>query len=308
MTCQDTSITESIRAFNRYYTNKIGILNNRLYGTRFSLTEARIIFHAGEKKSVTAGEMARLFRLDPGYTSRVIKKLVKADVLKKERSKQDTRIHYLSLSLNGKKVLSGMIQISNNIIENMLQPLSLNDRQDVVGYMNKLQMLLEKGSEKKDIFTIRMWRPGDLSYVVSGHMKLYGKEHHFDGSFEYYVGTDVMAFGQNFDPERENLWIAENRSRKVGSIAIVNNGDDVAQLRWLIVDACARGNGLGEKLVETAVTFAKEKQYKKIILMTTDFLTPARKLYEKFGFKQTSSEKESKWGRSMYIEYLALEF
>ncbi|MCP3873754.1 MAG: MarR family transcriptional regulator [Desulfobacteraceae bacterium] len=302
---KNINVTESIRAFNRYYTHKIGLLNNRLYNN-FSLTEARIIFHVGENDGVTAGEMASLFGLDKGYTSRIIKKMVMADILKKDTSKKDTRRQNLSLSVNGKKVLVGLEEISNGFIDGLLNPLTVSERLDVLGAMEKIQTLLEKGRESRDIYTIRSMKPGDLGYVVSSHMGIYGDEHQFDSSFEHYVGTDVMAFGKNFDSKKENLWVAENRSQKVGSVAIVNNGDGVAQLRWLIVDACARGNGIGEKLVDITVSFARERQYEKIILMTTDFLSPARALYEKFGFKQVSSQKEVKWGRSMHIEYLEL--
>jgi len=306
MAGQTITVTDAIRAFNRYYTQKIGLLNNQLYGTDFSLTESRIIFHVGENNGVTAGEMAGLFGLDPGYTSRVIKKMIQADILEKEKSKIDTRIHHLSLSARGKKVLAGLVKISRDFIGSLLQPLASFERQEILLAMEKIYTLLEKDREAADIYTLRSMRPGDLGYVVSSHMQLYGEEHKFDYTFEYYVGKAVMAFRETFDPEKENLWIAENRSQKVGSIAIVNNGKGVAQLRWLLVEAGARGNGIGEKLVDIAVSFAREKQYEKIILMTTDFLAPARKLYEKFGFKLISSEKGVEWGRSMHIEYLEL--
>jgi len=172
--------------------------------------------------------------------------------------------------------------------------------------MEKIQTLLEEDGKRPDIYTIRSMKPGDLGYVASIHMLLYGEEHQFDRTFEYYVGNDVMTFGRDFDPEKENLWIAEQKAQSVGSVAVVNKNEGVAQLRWLIVTASARGNGLGEQLVDTAVNFAREKQYQKIILMTTDFLKPARRLYDKFGFKQTSSEKQTQWGRQMHIEYLEL--
>lgn len=302
----NTSSTEAIRAFNRYYTNRIGLLDNHLYGSKFSLTECRILFHVGENSLVTAGEMASLFNMNPGYTSRIIKKLVKLDILAKERSAKDTRIYYLSLTHNGKKVLSGLISISNQMIESLLQPLSISQRMEIVASMQKIQELLEKDNKKADVYTIRTMGPGDLGYVASSHMMLYGAEYDFDRSFEYYVGKDVMAFGKNFNSEKENLWVAESRMERLGSVAIVNNGKGVAQLRWLLVEASARGNGLGEKLVDLAVDFAREKQYDKILLMTINFLHAAKKLYDKFGFRRISSKKEITWGRQMQIEYLEL--
>ncbi len=176
-------------------------------------------------------------------------------------------------------------------------------------YLSKEKVLpgLEKDETRADTCTIRTMKPGDLGYVASSHMMLYAAEYQFDHTFEFYVGEAVMAFAKKFDPEKENLWIAESRDRRMGSIAIVNNGNGVAQLRWLLVEAAARGCGLGEKLVETAVGFAREKKYEKIILMTIDFLTPARRLYEKFGFYQVSSEETVEWGRQMAIEYLELK-
>ncbi|MCK5348790.1 MAG: MarR family transcriptional regulator [Desulfobacula sp.] len=303
---ENINVTESIRSFNRFYTNKFGLLSNRLHGTDFSLTEARILFQVAENKTVTAGEMASLFGLDPGYTSRIIKKLVLSDILKKEKSKKDTRIHYLSLTANGKKVIVSLVSVSNLFVEKLLQPLTISERLEMVSAMQKIQTLLAKDRESTDIYTIRGMKPGDLAYLVSSHMSLYGAEYNFDYSFEYYVGNDVMTFGKHFDPEKENLWIAENRLERVGSVAIVNNGEGVAQLRWLLIEAFARGNGIGEKLVDIAVNFSREKQYKKIILMTTDFLSAAKQLYEKFGFRQISSQKEVKWGRQMHIEYLEL--
>jgi DNA-binding MarR family transcriptional regulator/N-acetylglutamate synthase-like GNAT family acetyltransferase len=304
---RNSNITEGIRAFNRFYTNKIGLLNNRLYGSQFSLTEARIIFHVGENEKVTAKQMCTLFNLDPGYTSRTIKKLGQADILIKDKSKEDTRSFYLSLSPNGRHVLEGLVKISNGFIGQLLESLSVSERFEVLSSMEMVQSLLEKKSEITDLYTIRTWKPGDLSYVVSSHMNLYGTEYGFDGSFEYYVGKDVMAFGKRFDADKENLWIAENRNERVGSIAMVNNGNGVAQLRWLLVEASTRGHGIGEKLVDIAVGFAREKKYKKIILMTTDFLPAARRIYEKFGFKQISSDSEVQWGLQVNIEYLALQ-
>ncbi len=303
---QTRDTIHGVRAFNRYYTWKIGLLNNRLYGTEFSLTEARMIFHAGENKGVTAGEIASFLNLDPGYTSRVIKKLTTAGILLKEKSGKDTRSYHLSLSPKGEKILADLEKISGDFIDAILKPLTVSERLEVLSAMEKIRTLLEKDETRADIYTIRSMKPGDLGYVASSHMMLYGVEHGFDNTFEYYVGGDVMAFAKKIDPEKENLWIAENRFRRMGSIAIVNNGDGVAQLRWLLVEAAARGCGLGEKLVETAVGFARQKKYEKIILMTTDFLTPARRLYDKFGFYQVSSEKTVEWGRPMSIEYLEL--
>ena len=303
---ENINATEAIRSFNRYYTNKLGLLNNRLHGTNFSLTEARILFQVAENRAVTAGKIASLFSLDPGYTSRIIKKLVQTDIFKKEKSKKDTRIYYLSLTANGKRVLSSLITASNRFLEKLLQPLSLSERVEIIRAMQKIQILLEKDRESMDIYTIRTMKPGDLGYVVSSHMILYEAEYNFDYSFEYYVGNDVMAFGKHFDSQKENLWVVESRLERVGSVAIVNNGKGVAQLRWLLIEASARGNGIGEKLVDIAVSFAREKHYKKIILMTADFLAAAKKLYEKFGFRQISSQKEEKWGRQVHIEYLEL--
>ncbi len=303
----NSNITEGIRAFNRFYTNKIGLLNNRLYGSAFSLTESRIIFHVGENEKVTARHICRLFNLDPGYTSRIIKKLVHADIIAKDKSKKDTRSFFLSLSPHGRDVLKGLVKISNRFIGQLLKSLSLAEQKEVLASMENVQTLLGKKSKRSDLFTIRSWKPGDLSYVVSSHMNLYGSEYGFDGSFEYYVGKDVMAFGKGFDAETENLWIAENGNERMGSIAMVNNGNRVAQLRWLLVEASTRGHGLGGKLIETAIDFARDKRYEKIILMTTDFLPAARRLYDQFKFKQVSSDKEVQWGREVTIEYLELK-
>jgi DNA-binding MarR family transcriptional regulator/GNAT superfamily N-acetyltransferase len=303
---ENINITEAIRVFSRYYTNRLGLLNNRLYGTDFSLTEARILFQVAENRVVTAGKIASLFSLDPGYTSRIIKKLVKADILVKEKSKKDTRIHYLSLSSNGEKALLSLVTNSNRFIETLLQSLSVSEKLEMVASMQKIQALMEKERGSKDIYTIRTLKPGDLGYITSSHMSFYGVEYQFDHTFEFYVGNGVMAFGEQFDPEKENLWIAENRMQRVGSVAIVNNDKGVAQLRWLLVEASARGYGIGKKLVEIAVSFAREKQYQKIILMTSDFLRPARLLYEKFDFRQITSKKEVNWGRQMHTEYLEL--
>ena len=304
---QTRDIIHSVRAFNRYYTWKIGLLNNRLYGTDFSLTEARMIFHAGENQGVTAGEIASFLNLDPGYTSRVIKKLTDAGILSKEKSGNDTRSYHLSLSPKGKEILADLEKISGDFIESILIPLAVSEKLEVLSAMEKIRTLLEKDGTRADIYTLRTMKPGDLGYVAASHALLYAAEYRFDPTFEFYVGEAVMAFAKKFDPEKEALWIAENRFRRMGSIAIVNNGNGVAQLRWLLVEAAARGYGLGEKLVETAVGFAREKKYEKIILMTIDFLTPARRIYEKFGFALVSSEKTIEWGREMSIEYLELK-
>lgn len=307
MTDPASDTIRGIRAFNRYYTRKIGLLNNRLYGTRFSLTEARMIFHVSEYERITAAEIASFLNLDPGYTSRVLKKLIQAGIFRKEQSDKDSRSHHLFLSDKGKKTLSALEKISGDFIKSLVSDLTVSEQLEILSAMEKITSLLEKDRPGSEIYTLRAMKPGDLGYVAMSHMRLYGEEHGFDHTFEYYVGGDVMAFAKKFDPATENLWIAENRFRPMGSIAIVNNGNGVAQLRWLLVEAGARGCGLGERLVETAIHFAKEKKYDKIILMTTDFLIPARRLYEKFGFYQVSSEKTVEWGRPMSIEYLELK-
>ncbi|MCP3951261.1 MAG: GNAT family N-acetyltransferase [Desulfobacterales bacterium] len=155
--------------------------------------------------------------------------------------------------------------------------------------------------------TFRSRKPGDIGYIIYRHGVLYAQEYGFDDSFDLYVGKPLIVFAENFDPEKENLWIAEKGTDIVGSLAIVNTGAKVAQLRWLLVEPAARGLGIGQALVERGVAFCRTRSYKEIFLWTIDYLGAAKKIYTGAGFKKTDQKTSRIWGQVLTEERWELQ-
>jgi GNAT superfamily N-acetyltransferase len=148
----------------------------------------------------------------------------------------------------------------------------------------------------------RSREPGDIGYIIYRHGVLYAREYGFDETFDLYVGKPLLTFAENFNPEKENLWMAEKGADILGSMAIVNTDEGIAQLRWLLVEPQARGLGIGRALVDRGVAFCREKAYTSIFLWTIDYLEAAKKIYSGAGFKKTGSKTSQVWGQTLTEE------
>jgi DNA-binding MarR family transcriptional regulator/GNAT superfamily N-acetyltransferase len=287
----------AVRAFNRFYTRQIGLLSDHHLDSPFSLTEVRVLYELAHRERPTAGEIARDLGLDAGYLSRILLKFRKRRLLARERSATDGRQSHLSLTKLGKQVFAPLDHGASRQIAGLLRPLSTPRRRQLVDSMRTVERILGGASEPS--YTLRTHRPGDIGWVIHRHGVLYFEEYGWDERFEALVAEIAAKFIQNFDPRGERCWIAEKDGAIVGSVFLVRESETVARLRLLLVEPAARGLGLGQRLVEECIRFARATGYTQITLWTQAELLAARKIYEKAGFRCTLVQKHHHFGPEM---------
>ena len=293
---------QAVRHFNRFYTRQIGVLHQSLLNSPYSLTEARVIYELGQKESSTASQLGELLDLDAGYLSRMLSGFQKKGLIHKERSPKDGRQSILSLTESGRKTYNMLNSRSQTEIEAMLDQMSEPDQSRMVSAMQTIQSLLDKQPAEKPAYILRPPQPGDLGWVVSRHGAMYAQEYGWDESFEGLVAGIIAEFSKNYDPEMERCWIAEVNGENAGSVFVVNKGEGIAKLRMLIVDPKARGLGIGKRLVQECLDFAREKGYKRITLWTNSCLLAARHIYRQAGFELVDSEPYLDFGQDLVSE------
>jgi DNA-binding MarR family transcriptional regulator/GNAT superfamily N-acetyltransferase len=286
-----------IRRFNRFYTREIGVLQEHLLESQCSLTEVRVLYELAHREHLTAVELCRDLGLDRGYLSRMLQSFETQGWIKTAPSPEDRRKAFLSLTAKGKKVFAPLERRSSDEVSAMLSKLSPGQRTRLLAAMENIEGILSFSPKPATPYILRPHRPGDMGWVVQSHGLLYSKEYGYDERFEALVAGIVAEFIENFDPARERCWIAERDGTNVGSVFLVKKSKTVAKLRMLLVDPSARGLGIGKRLVEECVRFAREASYKKIMLWTQSELTAARRNYQNAGFKLVAEEKHSSWGR-----------
>jgi len=173
--------------------------------------------------------------------------------------------------------------------------------------METIEQISTEEKVHSKMFTLRSHRPGDIGYITYRHAMFYSQTYGFDTTFDAYVASGLSQFIMQYDSQKEHLWVAEEGTTPVGSIAIVKKEDAVAQLRWFLVEPQARGRGLGKKLLHEAIAFCKRNNYQKIILWTISNLYAARKLYELFGFQVITNKTHQIWGQELTEELWEIE-
>ncbi|MFW9877449.1 MAG: GNAT family N-acetyltransferase, partial [Candidatus Thorarchaeota archaeon] len=272
-----------IRSFNRFYTNLLGLLDKTLLKSQYSLTEVRIMFELNRLSSETASKLVKLLNLDPAYLSRILSSFEEKKLIKKKRSSKDMRKQLLSLTSEGKKLISNLQEKANEQIKALLGSLSEEEQNQLVNAMRTIKRILKGETEKSKFYSIRSHRPGDIGYITYRHGVIYANEYQLDETFEAYVAKYMARFIENYDPTKDKLWIVESETDIIGSIAIVKINDKTAQIRWLLVEPYMRNKGIGTKLMHEALNFCKNRGYQKVILGTFSDLLGARRLYEKNG-------------------------
>jgi DNA-binding MarR family transcriptional regulator/GNAT superfamily N-acetyltransferase len=289
----------AVRRFNRFYTQKIGVVREAYLNTPMSLAEARVLYELGNRERPSASELARDLGLDPGYLSRILARFAKDRIVSSERSKNDKRVSHILLTEKGQRAFATVNARSRHEIGEWLGTLSAPEQERLVGAMHAIEGLLEARPEAKTPYLIRPHQPGDIGWVVSRHGALYAQEYGWDETFEALVAEIAAKFVRRFDPKRERCWIAEKDGENVGSVFLVRKSATVAQLRLLIVDPKARGLGIGHRLVEECIAFARRLGYRKIMLWTNDILHAARRIYETKGFTLVEEEKHRSFGKDL---------
>ena len=291
----------AVRQFSRVYTRQIGLLEERLLKTEFSLTEGRVLFELAQRDGLTAREIARELGLDTGYLSRILAKFEARQFVVREPCQDDARQSRLKLTEDGRAAFGPLDAASRAQIESLLTPLSSMARSDLVAAMATIQRLFNGTSDRA--YLLRPFRIGDVGWVIHRHGVLYADEFGWDGQFEAEVASIGAGFIQNFDPQRECGWIAERDGRVIGSAFIARQSDQVAKLRMVYVEPSARGLGAGRRLVEECLRFARMTGYETVTLWTFDVLSQARRLYTSLGFTLRSQEPKQVFGKQMTAEH-----
>lgn len=290
---------EDVRRFNRFYTKQIGVLHEGLLQSPFSLTEGRVLYELAHREKPTAAELGKELGLDPGYLSRILRGFEKRGLVKKERSNTDGRQSLLKLAARGQKEFAKLSARSSDEVHKMLRDLSAGEQRRLLGAMQTIEELLDKQPVEKVPYILRPHQPGDMGWVVHRHGVLYAQEYGWDEQFEALVAGIVEKFIQNYNPKRERCWIAERNGEIAGSVFLVRKSKAVAKLRLLLVEPAARGLGIGKRLVDECVRFARQAGYKKVALWTQSVLYAARGIYRKAGFRLVHQEKHHSFGHDL---------
>jgi len=294
-------LVERVRGFNRFYTRQIGLLNEGLYGSRFSLTEVRVLFEICHGKETTATALRGELGLDAGYLSRMLQRFEKERLINRRPSNIDGRQNLVSLTAQGRKAFAPLDARADAEIALMLKKLTVLKQERLVEAMNAVQEILSD-REQDSSCVLRRHRPGDMGWVVLRHGQVYSQEYGYDERYEALVASIVASFVQHHDPKRERCWIAQKGRDAVGCVFLVKKTETLARLRLLFVEPVARGLGLGTHLVNECVRFAAEAGYRKITLWTQRDLHAARHIYKKAGFHLVHKKRHRSWGRDLVGE------
>jgi DNA-binding MarR family transcriptional regulator/N-acetylglutamate synthase-like GNAT family acetyltransferase len=298
---------DAVRRFNRFYTRQIGVLQEGLLKSPFSLTEARVIYELAHHETTTATELGEELGLDAGYLSRILREFKRQGLIDKRPSRKDGRQSLLRLTEQGQQAFAMLNARSQHEIEAMLAGLSAEEQERLLQAMHTIEKLLGAPLEHRVPYLLRPHQPGDMGWVVYRHGVLYAEEYGWDEQFEALVAEIVANFIQNFDAKKERCWIAEMEGEIVGSVFLVKKSAEVAKLRLLLVEPKARGMGIGTRLVDECIRFARRTGYKKVTLWTNSVLTAARHIYEKAGFQLVEQEAHHCFGHDLIGETWELE-
>ena len=293
------SRVEEIRRFNRFFTRRIGILREGLLHSPYSLTEARVLFEVARGGDLTASDLSRGLGLDPGYLSRILVRFERQGLLERVPSEADGRRRLLRLTGAGTDAFSDLDRRSREEVAGMLDGLSEGDQERLLDATRTIEQILGGHGDPPAPYLLRRDGPGDMGWVVQRHGELYAGEYGWDATFEALVARIVADFVDDRDPEKERCWIAETGGRNVGCVFLVRENDDVAKLRLLLVEPEARGTGLGSRLVDECVGFARHRGYKKVVLWTNSVLLAARHIYEGQGFKLVEEKEHHSFGKDL---------
>lgn len=291
------SQVRAVRGFNRFYTRQIGVLNEHLLDGPFSLTETRVLYELAHRPQCTARDLCRDLGLDPGYLSRMLRDFEKQGLIIRAASEIDARQSWISLTPRGQRTFEPLEHRSNEEVSTLLGKLAPSQQKELVNALRTIENLLDPKLQSETSYLLRPHRSGDMGWVVHRHGALYWQEYKYDERFEALVAEIVAHFIQNLDPKRDACWIAEREGEIAGSIFLVKKSKSIAKLRLLLVEPSARGLGIGKRLIEECIRFARQAQYKRIVLWTQSELHAARHLYQQAGFKLVGKKPHDSWGR-----------
>jgi DNA-binding MarR family transcriptional regulator/GNAT superfamily N-acetyltransferase len=292
----------AVRAFNRFYTRKLGVLDQHLMKSPFSLSEARVLYELAHRENLSAKEIGTELGLDAGYLSRIVQNFDEGGLITRKPLPSDRRQFQLGLTAKGRSAFAKLERSSHDEVGAMLAALPRGASGRLIGAMTEIERLLGASHVSSLPAILRGPRPGDMGWVVQSHGALYASEYGFDSSFEGLVADIAAKFLTSFDASRERCWIADLDGVQVGSVFLVRYTDDVAKLRLLLVNPAGRGLGLGQRLVAECIAFAQACGYRKITLWTQSILVAARRIYQHAGFVLVATEPHRSFGQGLIGE------
>lgn len=295
------SDVQAVRAFNRFYTQRIGILK-RYLDTDFTLTEVRVLYEVAHRPGITASELVRELALDAGYLSRILRRFESHGWLLREPAPNDRRQTLLKLTEPGYATFAPLQQKSRDEAVQLLAAIAPPARAPLVQALHTVHRLLQPAEATKRQVVLRDPRPGDLGWVVQMHGELYAREFGYSSEFEGLVAEVAAKFILRFDPAREKAWVAEVDGERAGFVCLVRKSATVAQLRLLILRPEARGLGLGGRLTDACIAFARATGYRRVTLWTHKHLKAARAIYQARGFALVHSEPLQAYGKKLVSE------
>jgi len=287
----------AVRRFTRFYTQRMGILERRLLDSPYSVAQARVLYEIAHHETATSSELASELDLDAGYLSRIVKGFEEKGLVVRQTSKADGRRMPLSLTDAGREAFALLNSRSSAKNGAMLDALSPADERRLVEAMATIEALLGAEHPRRAPFILRPPQSGDIGWTVFRQGQLYKQEHRFDESFEALIAQITGKFAATMDPERERWWIAEMEGEVAGSVFLSRESEAVARLRLLYVEPRARGHGIGLRLVDEVIAFARQRGYRSITLWTMHVLSAARRIYENAGFRLVSEKPVHQFGR-----------
>jgi DNA-binding MarR family transcriptional regulator/GNAT superfamily N-acetyltransferase len=296
-----------MRRFNRFYTQRIGVLEEGLLRSPFSLTELRVLYELAHRDGPSASDLGRALGLDPGYLSRILGGFERQGLIARNPSPQDGRQSLLALTPAGRAVLDPLEDRQREAVARLLRGLTPAQQGRLSEAFRTVEGLLDGAGERGVSTLLRSHRPGDLGWMVQRHAVLYVRDFGWNDRFEGLVAEIASQFLAGHDPRREHCWIAELDGEPVGSVMLVRQSDSVAKLRLLLVEPKARGHGIGRRLVDECIRFARQAGYSKLTLWTNAVLVSARRIYDTAGFRLVDSRPHLDFGPEMIGETWELE-
>lgn len=305
----DDAQVEALRSFNRFYTRHIGVLDEGLLNSPFTLAQARVLFELGMRERATATEISETVGIDLGYLSRILQEFSAKGLVLRKKCSSDGRRIWLSPSAKGRKAFQRLDRKSHALFRAMLAGMPPPSRTRLMASLRDVHATLsEPPRDDGNALVIRPHRIGDIGWAIARHAELYAKEYQFNEEFEALVATLFARFASRHDPAQERCWIAEWAGTRVGCVFVVHSESDpnVAQLRCLLVDPDGRGLGVGRRLVAECIAFARQAGYREMMLWTNAILVSACRIYREAGFSLEKEEVQHRFGQVLQAQYWRL--
>jgi DNA-binding MarR family transcriptional regulator/GNAT superfamily N-acetyltransferase len=293
---------DDVRSFNRFYTRVIGVLDEGVVETAYSLPEARVLFELAQADEREVTDVRRALDVDAGYLSRMLGRLEALELIERRRSDRDARRQLVQLTPRGREQFAVLDSRSDDRVRELVSGLGATEQRRLCAAMGAIRELLTEPS-RATAPVVREPESGDYGWIIGRHGALYAAEYGWNARIEAYAANEIGAFILREDHERERAFIAEVDGRRVGTVSCMRRDDEVAQLRMLFVEPDARGLGVGALLVDECMAFARAAGYRSIFLWTTSVLTTARRLYDRAGFELVGQEPFLDFGPELVSEY-----